>query len=352
MTRRLKPAPTFHSYLTLSARAILAVLLLASAHAQDLTPSAYISFDAPNAGTASGQGTSPAAINRHGWIGGTVRDSAYVPHGFLRSRDGVFITIDPPTSVQTFVSAINAYNEVVGHFYSATASHGFVRDAGGNYKLLDVPGATSTTPSGINDTAVVVGVANDASGAHGFLWDAQHRYTVFDVPGAKSGTTYPVGINQNGVVTGFYFDTDNDSHGFVRNQAGSFTTFVADVNGTQTQSAAINASGQITGWTNDGLGDTYGFLRNAEGGLGLFGVSGSPGNTATDINDHGVIVGYIFSDAGGEASFERDQAGNITVISLPFSNTNNVPVGINLYGQITGFYTDPTGVNHGWEGVQ
>jgi len=351
MTSHVDPVPGFHSRLTLAACAILSLSLLASAYAQDLTPGTYISFDAPGAGTASSQGTYPAAINRKGWIGGTVSDGSYVLHGFLRTPNGVFIVVHPPTALETHVTAINANNEAVGSFDSASGSHGFIRDASGNYVQLDVPGASSTIPSGINDTAVVVGYeyAKDGSGAHGFLWDAQNQYTVFDVPGAQRGTTFPAAINGNGAVTGFCLDSINFAHGFVRDPDSHFATFLLD-GGTQTRSTAINTLGQITGWTNDGLGDTFGFLR-AAGTTSLFGVSGSPGTVGTGISDAGVIVGYIFSDAGGDASFERDQSGNIAVISLPFGNTSNVAVGINRGGQITGYYADSTGAFHGWVGV-
>ena len=46
---------------------------------------AIITFDAPNAGTGAGQGTSPLGINREGAITGYYIDANNVGHGFLRS---------------------------------------------------------------------------------------------------------------------------------------------------------------------------------------------------------------------------------------------------------------------------
>ena len=78
MMCRVQPAPTFHSYLTLTARAILPLLLLASACAQEPTSSPYVSFDAPNV-----LGTTPAATNCNGWIGGSLFTVYHLQHGFL-----------------------------------------------------------------------------------------------------------------------------------------------------------------------------------------------------------------------------------------------------------------------------
>lgn len=46
------------------------------------------------------------------------------------------------------------------------------------------------------------------------------RYTNFDVPGAAN--TIGLGINDHGVVAGFYDDSHGNSHGFI-DQNGHFT---------------------------------------------------------------------------------------------------------------------------------
>jgi hypothetical protein len=336
-----------------AALAMLASILIlgASALSQSLPPSQYISFDAPNAGTGQYQGTGPSSINRQGWISGTVVYSTGFAHGFLRKPNGAFIAVNPPNSSQSFVAQINDSNVTVGSFYGTNATYGFLRDAAGNYTQLAVAGSNTTVASGISSTGVVVGFDYDSTGSHGFLWDAKRGYTVFDVPGSKPGTTIALAINAVEAVTGFYYDNSDYSHGFVRSRNGHFTTFEAVYGGNQTNSVAINANSQTTGWGNDGLGGTYGFLRNVGGASSIFGVAGSPGSAATALNDSGVIVGYDFSDAGGNGSFERDQSGNITPLALPFSNTGNTPTGINQIGQIVGDYIDAAGASHGWVGV-
>jgi hypothetical protein len=331
---------------------LAAILTLGiNALAQQTAPSGYLSFDAPQAGTGSSQGTFPSSINRQGWIGGTVVYSTGASHGFLREPNGLFIAVDPPNSAQSFVFAINDSGEAVGQFYGTGATYGFLRDAAGNYTQLAVTGADTTTATGVNNTGTVVGYEHDPAGYHGFLWDATHGFTVFDVPGSQAGTTIVTAVNALGAVTGFYNGSSYYSHDFIRSRNGHFTTFEPVSGGTQTSSVAINANSQTTGWGNDGLGGTYGFLRNVGGAGSLFEVSGSPGTAGTALNDSGVVVGYDFSDAGGNASCERDQSGNVTLLTLPFSNTANQPTGINQSGKITGFYTDATGMNHGWVGI-
>jgi hypothetical protein len=50
-----------------------------------------------------------------------------VVHGFVRTRKGIFTTIDPPGSTGTFPDAINAAGAIPGFYYDENNSaHGFV----------------------------------------------------------------------------------------------------------------------------------------------------------------------------------------------------------------------------------
>ena len=141
MRKRVPQPSKFHLFLAFTLSAVLAFSFLPTACAQNLSPSTFISFDAPGAGTGSGQGTYPTAIARHGWIGGTLIDGANVPHGFLRSRNGSFISADPPHSLQAYVSSVNVRGQVVGSFLdTGRNTHGFLRDYNGKYTQLDAIG--------------------------------------------------------------------------------------------------------------------------------------------------------------------------------------------------------------------
>jgi hypothetical protein len=314
--------------------------------------SQYVSFDAPDAGTGSNQGTFPSCINQQGWIGGTVIKSTGFALGFLRKPNGSFITANPPGSPQSFVAGINASGEVVGSYYGTSATYGFVRDASGSYTTIRVPSAYTTTAAGINDSGTVTGFAYAAGGTGviSYIWDAQNSYTLFQVPASKPGTTYALAINNSGAVTGFFYDNHDYSHGFLRSPTGQYATFEVS-GGTAAEGVAINSSGEFTGWGNDGEGDTDGIVGDMHGVTALFGVAGSPGNAGTAINDSGAITGYEFSDGGGNVSYERDQSGNITVLTIPFPNTSNQPTGISSRGNVVGYYADSAGSSHGWVGI-
>src|SRR5256885_8583378 len=82
---------------SLSFLLVLCALLLGS-RASAQTQSPFITFDAPGAGTAHGQGTSALAISAAGGIAGTYTDSGGACHAFVRNPDGTFATFDsPPT---------------------------------------------------------------------------------------------------------------------------------------------------------------------------------------------------------------------------------------------------------------
>ncbi len=95
----------------------------------------FVTFDANGAGTESYQGTGcfsdcPMALNDLGTVAGSYWDSNYVQHGFVRSPDGHFATIDPPTSVATQPETINDAGTVAGYYIdSNNVMHGFIRQA-------------------------------------------------------------------------------------------------------------------------------------------------------------------------------------------------------------------------------
>ena len=333
------------TYACAIAAMLAALLLVPATYAQT---GHFTSFDAPGAGHGARQGTFPYAINRQGWIAGTVVVNPSVDQGFLRSPNGTFISVIAPGAVSTVVLAMNESHQVVGFgLHTSGNTYAFFRDASGHYSPLAVSGAFSTSPAAINDHGAVSGFDQDATGVHGFVWDAQHGYTVFDVPGSSPGSTYAGAINNAGTVVGRYYDSTLDTYrGFTRNSNGQFTTFDAEQGGNDTAPMAINASNQITGSGNNGL---YGFVRGS-GNDEVFSFPGAQVTAPTAINDGGVIVGWELSGSM-DAPFERDASGAINLINLPFSYTASYATGINAGGTVTGNYTDSTGTSHGWVGI-
>jgi hypothetical protein len=81
-------------------------------------------------------------------------------------------------------------------------------------------------------------------------------FATFDAPGAVN--TFALGINTSLVAAGFFQDTKQGYHGFLRGSDGSITAFDAPGAGTTelvgTLACCINDAGTITGRIVDNLG--------------------------------------------------------------------------------------------------
>jgi hypothetical protein len=73
----------------------------------------------------------------------------------------------------------------------------------------------STYAYGISPNAnTAVGIVALNGFVHGFLRDVGNTFTVFDPPG--SNESVPLSINNQGLIAGWYRDTNNVEHGFLR----------------------------------------------------------------------------------------------------------------------------------------
>ena len=104
-------------------------------------------FDAPGAGTASGQGTFANDINPEGAITGYYLDASGVFHGFLRAKHGTFTTFDAPGAgtgfgYGTIGFGVNPAGAVTGYDVDVRGVfHGFLRASEGTITTFDAPGA-------------------------------------------------------------------------------------------------------------------------------------------------------------------------------------------------------------------
>jgi len=199
----------------------------------------FITFDAPAAGTAGGQGTFRASISPAGVITGYYTDANFVSHGFLRASNGAITAFDVPGGTFTFPFGINPPKTITGLYAYINdpnlVVHGFLRTSFGTLTTFDAPGSCTscfvlgTFPSSINPTGVITGAYTDASVVvHGFLRARDGSFTTFDATGAgtdSSQGTQPVVINPEGAILGIFTDGNNVNHGFLRANDGTFTTF-------------------------------------------------------------------------------------------------------------------------------
>lgn len=215
-----------------------------------------------------------------------------------------------------------------------------------NAKILsfDAPGA-DTTPNdyngtiatGINNLGMIVGYYNDSGYvSHGFLRSPGGTFTSFDAPGAVttpgSYGTIINNINDFGEVTGNYGDSSGVVHGFIRSPDGKFTTFDAPDAGGYTNPIAINLEGAVVGDYVDSNGQYHAFSRTPNGKTASFDGpaacetgtgAGCFGSAAFNINIFGLIAAAYEDDSGNFVNhvFLRGPDGRDTVIKASEAGT-------------------------------
>jgi hypothetical protein len=218
---------------------------------------------------------------------------------------------------------VNSAGSVVGGDGNNSA---FIISGGGS-PVSFLPGtSTAATAFGINDHGVIVGQMTVGGVTPGFVLNGNNLITVNAPTGATANAVNAQGINNNGLVVGFYMGNDGQVHGFTANTSSAVGGVLA---GTAVTDPTIPT------------------------------VPGEPGATFVfsqmlGINDHGMAVGYYGdSTLSQHGYFFNTLTGKYTFLDDPdaaFSNGIEVTqiTGINNSGEITGFYSDANGVFHGF----
>jgi hypothetical protein len=293
-----------------------------------------IPFDAPGAGTGPLEGTGPTAISQAGIIVGSFSTQAFVFRGFVRAPNvGTFTEFDAPGA------GTGQYQgtDVVAIDDAAGAITGFVRDSGDVFHgFLRYPNGTFLTPP-------------------------------FDAPDAGTGTlqgTLPGNINATGLITGYYVDSSNVNHGFVRAPGGTITEFDAQGAGTGpgqgtfvSGTDCLTDAGATVGYYVDSNGVAHGFVRAPDGVITEFDAPGAgtgpnQGTKCSGINQLGTILGIYVDSSNVNHGFALAPNGTFTFINVPAAGTGpgqgTLPFNINASGAITGTYIDASNVNHGF----
>jgi uncharacterized membrane protein len=257
---------------------------------------------------SNGAFTNPLDINNRGEIVGLYNSAPDGHrHGFLRSADGSYTTIDFPGSTATNADAINPRGDIVGHTLVSGKRHGYLRKKTGEFTQIDFPGAAATLATGINPRGDIVGIycqLTPCSGAPGnrttlgFLL-RKGVFTTIHVPGALE--TRPFKINRRGKILGSYVGTEGRQHLFLLSK-GDFTTidfpgaYETPTDGGQ---AGLNPQGDIVSFYCDAApcksANIHGFLLR-EGEFTTIDVPGHLDTGAMGINSRGDIVGFYDAD--------------------------------------------------------
>jgi probable HAF family extracellular repeat protein len=250
-------------------------------------------FDVP---TEWGDNTSAYGNNNSGKIVGNYVTRNGELHGFI-FENGQFTDVFLPEADRASRGYLNDINDeaisIGGFNYPKRVDHdqvvhAFKRSSDGVITVLPdaAPGALLTEAAGINNSGIIVGFYHDAiSARHGFIL-SNGIYTTYDKPGAAR--TLLTGINDQGKIVGFYRGIDLVAHGFTL-----FNGITEDVNypgSSETKLHGINKNGQIVGEYLDDVGVTHGFLFE-KGKYTKLDFPGSFDTALLGINDDGMIVG-------------------------------------------------------------
>jgi hypothetical protein len=273
-----------------------------------------------------GESTEPVSINAAGVVTG-IGLTGNFSFGFMRYADGRIVTLeDLLAPEQALPVSINAFGEVAGVYRGGVGgTTGFMRSRAGVFTTLEYPKGSfnATRVTGLNDSGTVVGYFPvNPAGTASFIThpDGFSIQFILPVDVGNDGilATAAQAINADGVVAGFYFAATSSqpgviatTGGFVRSPQGIFTLFnppgpivtarrpvfqLGRGSLTDPPWLSINGQGSITGSYTDSEGAQHGFVRNPYGTITSFDPPRGGQTLATGINDSNVIAGYYFYD--------------------------------------------------------
>jgi len=220
--------------------------------------------------------------------------------------------------------------------------------ASAHYKFLTIGPEDSpyVVADGINNEGLVTGYYEDLSSVlHGFVWQNGVFKTV-DYPGAAY--TYLYGVNNRGVAIGYYGDGTTNHTVTYAVGTGTWAALPDIPSYAENNGYCINDLGVAVGaafegstsvgWLWDPTTLSYSFLA----------VPGAAQNSTSPscLNDKNQVAGY-YADASGAYHGFIYEYGTYTIVDMPGAE-DTYPDGINNRGIIQGQIFDAAGVAEGF----
>ncbi len=195
--------------------------------------------------------TQVIGINNSNVTDGFYVDNNNVTHGFYASK-GNYTTVDYPGTAFNQLLSQNDMGQAAGYYSlssdNTTPDFPYVYDEmGGVFLVITIPGATGgAQATGINNSQQICGFYIDSTGTnHGFLLNFG-LFVTLDAP--NSTFTQALGLNNNGQVVGQYMDQSGNTHGFIWTSKSGFQT-IDDPSGIGTTIVnGINDKGVLVGF--------------------------------------------------------------------------------------------------------
>ncbi len=284
----------------------------------------FNNFDFPDSGSLAGAGTTVNGIANNGTVVGFSTDNNGNLLNGTRNANGSFTSLDLGAAGNSMANGINSAGSIVGQ----QNGFAFFLPNGGAPQPIFPASAGSSTAFGINDKGNIVGQYSTAGSNPGFfLSDASGKNLItINAPPPSANTVNAQSVNDNGLVVGFFVGSDGQYHGFLTNVSAArngiltvtqivdptIPTFPGEPGATFvfSQILGVNDQGLAVGYYGDSTVSQHGFLYNTQTGV------------------------YTFVD---DPSEQFDNGVEVTQIT-----------GITNSGEITGFYSDATAVDHGF----
>ena len=230
-------------------------------------------------GTLGGALSLATAINDQQQVVGYSVDATNVDLRAFLWEDGVMRAL-PTLDGFSVATDINDLGVAVGNSRDAGFVDRAVRWQDGGIEALETPpGAHSCGATAVNNHGAIVGVCDRLPDHYGVLWQ---NGAIVDL---GSGATYPVAIDDQGVVTGFIIGEGGSRRGFMWRE-GEMTDL-----GPLNMPFDLNERGQIAGWS-----ETQAPLRAMLWERGAITVlpllPGTAASGAEGINRRGELVGW------------------------------------------------------------
>jgi probable HAF family extracellular repeat protein len=207
--------------------------------------------------------------------------------------------------------------------------HSYRWQNGSSAELALPPGFTDSTVLGINQNGQIVGFATAPNNGNtiqdAILWDTNGQFVDLGPRRANA-------INN---TTAVLLETTNSAAIWRHERATKLTTPSAY---SDSWAAAINNADQVVGWaTLQKPPADHAALWDNTGQFHDLGTLGGANSGASDINDSGVIVGTsTISNSLYHHAFVW-QAGVMTALALPAPYVSSTASAINSHGQIVGY---------------
>ncbi|HYL26411.1 MAG TPA: hypothetical protein VEW74_01185 [Candidatus Nitrosotalea sp.] len=274
----------------------------------------------------------------------------------------VYLTVDDPNSNWNEVTAINNLSKIVGVYGGGQSSSMYMSYTSqppyAKMPGMNDPGAQGTFVTSLSNTRMDAGYVYVPAG-HSGIWGfvrIHGLWTLIEDPN--------VGTSTNEVTELLGVNDANQAVGFYQNTAGTKIPTVLDITHVKfTDLQPVGSTGDAAATGINGKGDICGWMLSSQGFISFFDTTGTyypiwfkgaKSTFATSINYSDQIAGSYIDSGGMTHGFVLTGptwGGKSQIwqtVDEPNATGGTWVTGINSHDDISGYYVDSTGIQHGF----